>query len=146
MAHRISNRAGGNLSNQFACFFAHSFVCVFLFSFVLFFPIPCTCEQENSDEEMQRWLWLRTKVQVASTSCLRSGQRLQGYIYGLVSLSFMLCLQVRSPTKIPTDKLSELNTLTLHRMPRWGSISLQVRCTSSFRRSSPVFHSFHFIF
>lgn len=50
--------------------------------------------QENSNVPLFRGLWLRAKVQMAPTTGVRSGQRLQGYLHGLVPVSFVLRVQV----------------------------------------------------
>lgn len=50
--------------------------------------------QESQDETVFGRLRLRAEVQMAPITLLRPRQRLQGHIYGLVPVSFMLCLSV----------------------------------------------------
>lgn len=52
--------------------------------------------QQNADGPLRRWMWLRAKVQVAPSACLRSGQRLSRNFHGLVPVSVVLRLPLRS--------------------------------------------------
>ncbi|KAJ8915098.1 hypothetical protein NQ315_000350 [Exocentrus adspersus] len=49
---------------------------------------------KSSTKRCSGGLWLRAEIQVASTAGLRPGQRLQRHLYGLVSVSLVLRLQV----------------------------------------------------
>lgn len=51
-------------------------------------------KKETEDRSLQWRLQLRAKVQMAPFARLRSGQRLQGHLYGLVPLPVLLRLQV----------------------------------------------------
>lgn len=57
---------------------------------------------------MQRGLWMWAEVQVAQIACLRSGQRLQRYLHGLVPLSVVLRLQMWSHQQIHFVEHSKL--------------------------------------
>lgn len=93
--------------------------------------------QENANESMQRGLRVRAEVQVAQIARLRPGQRLQGYIHGLVPVPFLLRMSMRSrqQQQVPLIWWQKLIQKLTQRLTGYVTLARKLR---QFVRSQPV--------